>query len=354
VASPSPFHTDNLSTPYAATDASGAVAERYDIEPFGRMTVTQGTGHSQPLGSKVGLHGGWFDHDTGRIYFRQRVYDPLMARFLSRDPLGFWGAAVNLGNSYCFVANGPTIWRDPSGLNPTILLTSFKTFGGRTTNPSQSVASAVESNLKSAGASTESLTISVDWKQGQKQLTDKIAEIKKNNPNAKVIVLGLGQSNKDYFRLETVARNERGLHRDENKFTPSLGDKNNASDDLKHQRRAPGIAGDVAKNLGIATSTYAGQFVCDACAYEIYSQVDSGAIESGFFIHVSQTPTEDDINKFASRAGALFGPKGDLDGDGLQNGSMPYEVKIPTNFTDPNPGKPDPWWGKPEEPGKTP
>jgi RHS repeat-associated protein len=123
---PFAFHADYLSTPYSATDATGAVAERYDIEPFGRTTVTQGPGYSQPLGSKVGLHGGWFDHDTSRIYYRQRVYDPVMARFLSRDPVGVWGDALNLGGAYCFVGNNPTLWRDPTGLTIWVMIAERK------------------------------------------------------------------------------------------------------------------------------------------------------------------------------------------------------------------------------------
>jgi hypothetical protein len=48
-----------------------------------------------------------------------RDYSPTLGRFTANDPLGFAAGDVNL---YRYVGNGPTGRRDPSGLNPAILL----------------------------------------------------------------------------------------------------------------------------------------------------------------------------------------------------------------------------------------
>ncbi|MGE0493026.1 MAG: RHS repeat-associated core domain-containing protein [Vulcanimicrobiota bacterium] len=50
--------------------------------------------------------------DTGLLYMRQRHYDPTLARFLSRDPIGFAGGL----NLYGYVGGNPVNHSDPSGL----------------------------------------------------------------------------------------------------------------------------------------------------------------------------------------------------------------------------------------------
>jgi RHS repeat-associated protein len=60
---------------------------------------------------------------TGRIWdsyaqlydYRGRWYDPAVGRFISEDPIGFWGGDANLNR---YVGNDPLNWTDPSGLIP--------------------------------------------------------------------------------------------------------------------------------------------------------------------------------------------------------------------------------------------
>jgi len=53
-----------------------------------------------------------FDSDTGLYYYRARYYDPQTGRFLNEDPVGFDAST----NFYPYVANLPTTFIDPTGL----------------------------------------------------------------------------------------------------------------------------------------------------------------------------------------------------------------------------------------------
>lgn len=46
-------------------------------------------------------------------YYRARYYNPATGRFLSEDPLGFWGSGTNF---YAYTGNNPISYRDPTGL----------------------------------------------------------------------------------------------------------------------------------------------------------------------------------------------------------------------------------------------
>jgi len=61
----------------------------------------------------------WFSlmaRDTS-TYYRARMYDPKLGRFISEDPIGFAGGDINL---YGYVANQPTKFTDPNGWFPSI------------------------------------------------------------------------------------------------------------------------------------------------------------------------------------------------------------------------------------------
>ncbi len=55
-----------------------------------------------------------WDGETSAYYYRARYYDPKIARFISQDPIGFWGGV----NFYAYVGNNPVKWIDPLGLAP--------------------------------------------------------------------------------------------------------------------------------------------------------------------------------------------------------------------------------------------
>lgn len=59
-----------------------------------------------------GFTGREYDSFTGLYYYRARMYDPQLGRFVSEDPIGFEGGDINL---YGYVLNRPNMLRDPYG-----------------------------------------------------------------------------------------------------------------------------------------------------------------------------------------------------------------------------------------------
>jgi RHS repeat-associated protein len=108
------YHSDGLGSVRALTDAAGTVVQTYqtdETDEFGVPTAAQG-GSSQPFGY-AGEHR---DGGTGLIYLRARMYDPVIGRFLQRDPIaGKLRTPLSL-NRYSYVRNNPTSLVDPSGL----------------------------------------------------------------------------------------------------------------------------------------------------------------------------------------------------------------------------------------------
>jgi RHS repeat-associated protein len=57
------------------------------------------------------------DVQGGLYYLRNRVYDPSIGRFLTRDPLSGSVANPQTQNRYAYVLNNPTNRVDPTGLH---------------------------------------------------------------------------------------------------------------------------------------------------------------------------------------------------------------------------------------------
>ena len=100
---------DQLGTPRLLIDrASGAVAQRLDLDEFG-MTEND----TNPGFQVLGFAGGIYDPDTRLIRFGARDYDPEMGRWTAKDPIRFEGGQ---GSLYVYVMNDPINNRDPGGL----------------------------------------------------------------------------------------------------------------------------------------------------------------------------------------------------------------------------------------------
>jgi RHS repeat-associated protein len=73
-----------------------------------------GTPHST-IENPFMFTGRQLDEEIGLHYYRARYYDPGLGRFISRDSLGNWTDAMNLGNGYAYVGNNPINYIDPYG-----------------------------------------------------------------------------------------------------------------------------------------------------------------------------------------------------------------------------------------------
>ncbi len=115
------YHTDDLLSVMALTDGAGAVVERYEYDDFGRPvepgTLSAVRGAASEVGNPYLFNGRRYDAESGWFYYRHRYLDPVAGRFTTRDPIGLWGDAENLGNGASYVGNRPGVLSDPFGLD---------------------------------------------------------------------------------------------------------------------------------------------------------------------------------------------------------------------------------------------
>ena len=81
---------DNLGSPRVVVDvATDTVAQEMVYDEFGKVTLDTNPG-LQPFG----FAGGLYDKDTGLVRFGARDYDSTIGRWVSKDPIGFFGGAL--------------------------------------------------------------------------------------------------------------------------------------------------------------------------------------------------------------------------------------------------------------------
>jgi len=128
------YHTNVQGNVVAVTDASGDVIEKIEYDLYGRMTKAWVGSDQTEVFDPISQSGGFLtaseyytgsltknpylfqgrrlDEESGLYYFRNRQYDPVYGRFLSRDPIGY----ADSMNLYSFVNNNPICYVDPFGL----------------------------------------------------------------------------------------------------------------------------------------------------------------------------------------------------------------------------------------------
>jgi RHS repeat-associated protein len=105
-------HFDILGSTADLSDSSAVVTDSYTYYAFGEIVVSSGS--TENPYTWVGMLGYWNDSELTRFHTGERDYDPVVARYGSRDPIGKAAGA----NDYDFVANNPINKSDPSGLQP--------------------------------------------------------------------------------------------------------------------------------------------------------------------------------------------------------------------------------------------
>ena len=107
---------DGLNSTIAATNATGAVVERYAYDAYGQVQVQNAA--RQPIATAPQtpwLFTGRYYPPESKLYdFRNRAYHPAVGRFMQVDPVGFAAKDVNL---YRYVGNNPVSYSDLLGLS---------------------------------------------------------------------------------------------------------------------------------------------------------------------------------------------------------------------------------------------
>ena len=104
------YEQDGLNSVGSLTNSSGALAQTYTYDSFGKVTASTGT-----LTNPFQYTAREFDPETGIYEYRARYLDQNTGRFLSEDPKQFAGGSTNF---YDYVSNNPVNMRDPEGQSP--------------------------------------------------------------------------------------------------------------------------------------------------------------------------------------------------------------------------------------------
>ena len=105
----------------AISNELGIVTERLAFDPWGKRRYPNGL--PDPNDSIIGLttDRGFTLHEhldeMGVIHMNGRIYDPLIGRFMSADPIIQAPGNLQNYNRYSYVMNNPLNLTDPSGFN---------------------------------------------------------------------------------------------------------------------------------------------------------------------------------------------------------------------------------------------
>lgn len=103
------YHADGLGTPVMESNAAGVIVSAREYKPYGEQFL--GASRDGP-----GFTGHVGDAGTGLTYMKARYYDPIAARFLSKDPVSpNTGNGANYNRHWYANAN-PLRFTDPDGM----------------------------------------------------------------------------------------------------------------------------------------------------------------------------------------------------------------------------------------------
>jgi RHS repeat-associated protein len=105
--------TDTNGSVTALVDTTGTVVERFVYNPYGNVTVLDGSFNStsDSYNWVYMFQGGRYDQGTGLYLFDHRDYDPTTGTWLEQDPAGYVDSSI----LYQFVRSNPIDYVDPSG-----------------------------------------------------------------------------------------------------------------------------------------------------------------------------------------------------------------------------------------------
>jgi RHS repeat-associated core domain len=92
-------------------DHTGSFLQDVDYRPFGEVKFAHGASPGSAFYTSEQWNGGDLLKALGVVNLGARVYDPVIGRFLSRDPI------ISAGNPYAFANNDPINYSDRTGLS---------------------------------------------------------------------------------------------------------------------------------------------------------------------------------------------------------------------------------------------
>ncbi len=103
------YQPDGLGSITSLSNAAGTLANTYTYDSYGKLTASSGT-----IVNPFQYTARDYDSETGLRYYRARLYDQNVGRFINEDPIAFKGGI----NFYPYASNNPTNLTDPTGLSP--------------------------------------------------------------------------------------------------------------------------------------------------------------------------------------------------------------------------------------------
>ncbi|MFO0011239.1 MAG: putative Ig domain-containing protein [Planctomycetota bacterium] len=103
------YLVDRLGSMTHIADNTGAIVSQVSYDSYGNILSET----NPARGDRFKFAGREWDEATGLYYNRARYYDPKAGRFVSEDPLAFWGGDANLRR---YAGNDPVNSTDPMGL----------------------------------------------------------------------------------------------------------------------------------------------------------------------------------------------------------------------------------------------
>ena len=111
------YHYDALGSVTDLSNSSGSHIEHYYYDPFGNTRIYDpATGLKRTdsiIGNPYKFTARRWDSESSLYYYRARMYDPALGKFLQADPIGYTAGDMNL---YRYCGNNPVNLLDPLGL----------------------------------------------------------------------------------------------------------------------------------------------------------------------------------------------------------------------------------------------
>ena len=110
------YHYDGLGSVTDLSNSSGVHTEHYYYDPFGNTRIYDpATGMRREesiISNPYRFTARRWDSESSLYYYRARMYDPKLGRFLQTDPIGYDAGDMNL---YRYCGNNPLNSKDPLG-----------------------------------------------------------------------------------------------------------------------------------------------------------------------------------------------------------------------------------------------